>query len=88
MKNLNQLQLNQVSGGEKFLLTTTNIDITGIPASCIERFFQESSKRTLVGLTEDKLSSTLCHDCTDYKTSKTNFISFNSYNIDMRIIEQ
>jgi len=88
MKNLNQVQLNQISGGEKFLLITTNIDITGIPTSCIDRFFQDNSNLTLVGLTEDVLSSALFNNCTDYKTSNTNHVSFYSNNIDMRVIEQ
>ncbi len=88
MKNLNQVQLNLVSGGEKFLAITTNIDISGVPTSCVERFFQNNNNITLVGLTEDVLSSTLFSNCTDYKISNTNHVSFYSNNIDMRVIEK
>lgn len=88
MKNLKLLDLNQISGGEKTLLITTNIDIKGLPPACIDRFFQNNNNFNLVGVTEDMLSATLTHNCTEYQTSKNNAFAFNSNNIDMRIIEQ
>lgn len=66
MKNLNILDLKNISGGEKFLLTTSTIDIEGIPASCIERFFNPSNNMTLVGTLEDNLSSMLTTGCDEY----------------------
>lgn len=66
MKHLNTVNLNQISGGEKFLLVTSTIDIEGIPSSCIERFFNPASNMTLVGVLEDNLSSILTNNCTEY----------------------
>lgn len=66
MKKLNTLELKEVAGGEKFLLITSTIDIEGMPASCIERFFNASSNMTLVGALEDNLSSMLTTSCDEF----------------------
>ena len=88
MKNLNSLELNLVSGGEKFLVMTTTIDMIGLPASCIERFFNNATNLTLMGITDEMLHSTLTANCTEYWSSNKHNVSYEANTIYMNITEE
>lgn len=89
MKNLNSVEIKQISGGEKFLLITSKIDIEGIPASCIERFFNPNSNMTLVGTLEDNLGSMLTNGCDEYQNfTGSRSHSFESKPIAISLIEE
>lgn len=75
MKNLNIGELNQVSGGEKFLLFTSTVDFVSLPKNCLEKFFNNSTNLTLVGSTHDSLFSTLLSNCYQYTNDSTSFSS-------------
>ncbi len=87
MKTIILDELNQVSGGEKFLISTVRVDITGVPASCIERFFN-STNATLVGINEDMLSMTLLTNCTESMNPPFNQTTYDSMPIALSVIEE
>lgn len=66
MKTLNLAQTKIISGGEQYILVTSIVEIEGIPESCIQRFFNNNTNATLIGLTMDELEDTLMSGCVEY----------------------
>ncbi len=75
MKKLTYFETSQISGGEQFLILTSTLETKNIPNACIEQFFNPQSNMTLVGLTEENLTSSLIDNCSAYKAPIHSWLS-------------
>ncbi len=64
MKNLNKIEINQISGGEKFLEATSTLQFQGISDCCkLDFLTNQTNIDNLVGGTQSDLKEMLYNNC-------------------------
>lgn len=77
MKQLTNEEKNQVSGGTQYLAISTKIEFDGIPAHCVESFFQ-SNRDNLSSFNIDDLGWNIIRQCPEFDQ-----VSNISYSMDL-----
>jgi hypothetical protein len=77
MKLLTNDEINQISGGTQYLAVSTKIEFDGIPAHCVESFFQ-SNRDNLSSFNVEDLGWNIIRQCPEFDNA-----SHISYSIDI-----
>ena len=69
MKNLNKIEINQISGGEKFLEATSTLQFQGISDCCkLDFLTNQTNLDNLVGRNQSDLREMLFDKCANLNT--------------------